>query len=139
MLSWLHVVRMGRLSKNDRLHLDFFEKLFDDRWKKQSVLVLTYYDGDMGQQKEALLKWCGEEEYIKKFLTSFAEVIITDNAMGRNKESTRKECLVRLQSSILCPGIIHLVLNHTCGQNWWRTYWIAIFGCLFVLGPLWII
>ena len=72
MLSWL-----GRLSKNDRLHLDFFEKLFDDRWRKQSVLVLTYYDGDMDQQKEALVKWCGEEEYIKKFVTSLRLLSLT--------------------------------------------------------------
>lgn len=100
------VVKMGRLSKGDRLNLDIFNELFDRCWTKQSVLVITHYEGetDKEQQLKELEMWCGNDKVIRRFVDSFSKVIITDNDLGRNEESTRplrKACLDEIQSSIL--------------------------------------
>lgn len=105
------VVKIGRLSSTDRLHLEIFDRMFRSCWKEQSVLVLTHYNGDLDKNGEvnealhgkALEDWQGNDENIRKFVKSFAKVIITDNNLGRNEagsQNLRKACLKQLQSSI---------------------------------------
>jgi len=106
------VCKYGRLSGPDRVNVEIFDRLFDPRWMKQSILILTHCGKKLSTDQErakAIEDWVRksdgtEDQFIVGFMKKFSKIVLTDNNIEREEEATRplrKYCLDAMKSSIL--------------------------------------
>ena len=90
---------MARVPEASRANIYVLEKLFSARHlKSHGILVLTHWDGDIGEEEESLSHWMAGDQDIKDMIGRFAKVILTNNkptGRGAYPES-RKKCLEEL-------------------------------------------
>ena len=65
--------------------------------QSHGVLVLTHWDGEIGEEEESLTQWIGNDPEIKHMVGLFARVILTNNQLsGRGAYQCRAKCLREL-------------------------------------------
>ena len=97
------VMKMARVPAATRANIYVLNKLFrDNDLKSHGVLVLTHWDGDLGEEEESLKKWIGEDKEMSKMVKIFGQVILTNNQIkGRGVyPECREKCLQQLLAFI---------------------------------------
>lgn len=92
------VMKMARVPEASRANIYVLERLFSTRHLKSGILVLTHWDGDIGEEEESLSRWMAGDQEIQDMIGRFAKVILTNNqptGRGAYPES-RKKCLEEL-------------------------------------------
>ena len=90
------VMRMARLSNASRANGEVLRHLFHhEDIKTHGLLVLTHWDGDLGNEDRDLAAWLAEDKEMKSYVESFARVILTNNQLqGRGAyPECRQNCL----------------------------------------------
>eukprot|EP00117_Sycon_ciliatum_P042557 scpid64065/ scgid30942/ len=94
------VAKCQRWSMEDVLLLDILDRMFESNWPKQAILVLTHYEGDVGNEKEALATWCDGDERTTEIVKRFKYVLPTNNGTSKMMEPVTREhrrlCIERL-------------------------------------------
>ena len=102
------VMQMSRISHDTSLHLDALSMILEKGWEKHSVLVLTFFGGEIleteEQQKNEIAKWLGEDEKMNEFVARFDTIILTDNAISSRTEEYcrpfRQGCLAKIKEAV---------------------------------------
>jgi len=94
--SVIVVMKMERVPLASRANLALLQKLFrDEDLRRQAMLVLTHWTGELGEEKQDLDMWVGTDEQMKLVVDSFAQVVLTNNQLtGRGAyPECRQRCL----------------------------------------------
>jgi hypothetical protein len=100
------VAKFGRFTKEERGNLKMISTLFDKRWVRSSIMVLTHYEGDTDEesQQNAIHNWLGEDKEINEFASMIGKrIILADNSLGRHEALNRpfrQQCLSKLNMFI---------------------------------------
>lgn len=104
------VMRMGRASNATRANAHVLSQLFFDRdVKTHGVLVLTHWEGELGNQEKDLEDWLKNDAEMMEYCENFSQVILTNNQLrGRGAyPECRKACLDALLTHVeRMPGKI---------------------------------
>eukprot|EP00435_Cladocopium_sp_Y103_P027020 s1203_g6.t1 len=93
------VMKMARVPQATRANMYVLERLFAARdLLSHGVLVLTHWDGEVGEEKQSLKDWIGRDKEIKDMVRRFGKVILTNNQLtGRGAyPECREKCLKEL-------------------------------------------
>lgn len=97
------VMKMARVPAATRANIHVLNKLFRQTdLKSHGVLVLTHWDGDLGEEEESLGRWIGGDQEMSKMVEIFGQVILTNNQIkGRGVyPECREKCLKQLLAFI---------------------------------------
>jgi len=98
------VMKMERVPVASRANLVLLKHLFKaEDLKMQGVLVLTHWEGDIGDEQEDLEEWIRSDDTIQDVVASFAKVVLTNNQLSRRGAypECRKRCLNELTEFIV--------------------------------------
>lgn len=93
------VMRMARVPHAARANMYVLEKLFAPRdLRSHGVLVLTHWEGEIGDEDGDLTRWIGEDQEIKEMVSRFDKVILTNNQLrGKGADpDCREKCAKEL-------------------------------------------
>merc|ERR1712176_248703 len=96
-------MKMGRVPASSRANVDLLKQLFyEEDLASHGVLVLTHWDGELGDEAQDLRTWEGSDEEIHSITRSFSKIVLTNNQLkGRGTyPESRQECLRQLTASI---------------------------------------
>ena len=97
------VMKMGRASHASRANAHVLSYLFSPRnIKTHGVLVLTHWEGDLGNEDRDLADWHARDPEMQKYCRQFSKVILTNNQLqGRGAyPECRQKCLEQLCSHV---------------------------------------
>lgn len=96
------VVKMERVPAASRANLSLLSKVFYPQGlKTNAVLVLTHWDGDLGNEDEDMEEWLGRDDEMRGVVASFSQVILTNNKLRRGAyPECRRACLTKLTNCI---------------------------------------
>ena len=97
------VMKMARVPAATRANIYVLNKLFHpEDLKSHGVLVLTHWDGNLGEEEESLKSWIAEDQTMSQMVESFGQVILTNNQIkGRGVyPECREKCLHQLLTFI---------------------------------------
>ena len=97
------VMKMGRASNASRANAHVLNHLFRDAdILSQGVLVLTHWEGELGNEDNDLEEWLKGDEEMTAYCRSFAKVILTNNQLqGRGAyPECREKCLEQLRQHV---------------------------------------
>ena len=103
MHSVVVVMKMGRASHASRANAHVLSYLFSSRAvKTHGVLVLTHWEGDLGNEDRDLADWNARDPEMQKYCRQFSKVILTNNQLqGRGAyPECRQKCLEQLCSHV---------------------------------------
>lgn len=97
------VMKLGRVPAAARANAFLLTELFHQSdLQSHGVLVLTHWDGEIGQETEDLERWIGDDVHMKLLTSMFPRVILTNNSIrGRSQyPECRQKCLLQLRDFI---------------------------------------
>lgn len=97
------VMKMERVPMASRANIHVLQSIFrDGDIKTNGVLVLTHWDGELGEEAEDLRAWLQGDDAMNAVVDSFGKVILTNNKIGRRGAypECRRECLLKLSEVI---------------------------------------
>lgn len=98
------VMKMGRVTAATRANLELLRELFSTGDLKSSgVLVLTHWDGEIGEEEKDLLSWLKGDDDMKALVEVFSKVILTNNNVSRRGgyPECRRKCLTEINEVII--------------------------------------
>ena len=100
------VMRMARLSNASRANGEVLRHLFHHQdIKTHGVLVLTHWDGDLGNEEGDLAAWLADDLEMQDYVESFAKVILTNNQLqGRGAYPECRQNCLRMISEHICAS-----------------------------------
>ncbi|CAE7339251.1 Gimap4 [Symbiodinium natans] len=99
------VMKMGRVSQGTRANMRLLEHLFHaEGVKSNGLLLLTHWQGELGEEDKDLEEWMGEDKQIIDLVGRFNQVVLTNNQIrGRAAyPECREQCLRKRRSFIDC-------------------------------------
>eukprot|EP00736_Rhodelphis_marinus_P007834 Rmarinus@m.10795 len=100
----LFVMRLdSRLTREHRVNLELMKNMFPDGWQKSNgVLILTHFQGEIGEEENEVTAWIANDEEVQAFVNAFKKVIVVNTSIHRRValEGSRERCLFELITSI---------------------------------------
>ena len=93
------VMKMGRASHASRANAHVLSHLFNAAdLKTHGVLVLTHWEGELGNEQKDLLEWYRDDHLMQAYCEQFSSVVLTNNQLqGRGAyPECRQSCLDQL-------------------------------------------